>query len=73
MEWGVPQVEIYSLLYKYLKKLDERGEFIPDVAIAGGITLEDQIVISVSIGALLLQISGNCKIASCLAAMVERP
>ncbi len=42
-EWGVPQVEIYSLLYCYLKKLDDRGEFVPDIAVAGGLTMEDHI------------------------------
>jgi glutamate synthase domain-containing protein 2 len=50
-EWGIPSVEIWSLLYQYLCKLDEKGEHIPDVAVAGGITLEDQIYKALSLGA----------------------
>ena len=50
-EWGIPSVEIWSLLYKYLRKLDEKGEYIPDVAAAGGITFEDQIYKALALGA----------------------
>ncbi|MBS3818544.1 FMN-binding glutamate synthase family protein [bacterium] len=50
-EWGIPSVEIWSLLYQYLKKLDDKGEYIPDVAVAGGITLEDQIYKALALGA----------------------
>lgn len=50
-EWGVPTVEIWSLLYQYLRKLDEKGEYVPDVAPAGGITFEDQIFKVLALGA----------------------
>ncbi|MFP4081475.1 MAG: FMN-binding glutamate synthase family protein [Candidatus Aminicenantes bacterium] len=50
-EWGIPSVEIWSLLYRYLRKLDEKGEYIPDVAAAGGITFEDQIYKALALGA----------------------
>jgi glutamate synthase domain-containing protein 2 len=50
-EWGIPSVEIWSLLYKYLRKLDEKGEYIPDVAAAGGVTFEDQIYKALALGA----------------------
>ncbi len=50
-EWGIPSVEIWSLLYQYLKKLAEKGEHIPDVAVAGGITFEDQIYKALALGA----------------------
>ena len=50
-EWGIPSVEIWSLLYQYLRKLDEKGEYIPDVAAAGGITFEDQIYKVLALGA----------------------
>ncbi len=50
-EWGIPSVEIWSLLYQYLRKLDEKGEYIPDVAVAGGITFEDQIYKALALGA----------------------
>jgi len=42
-EWGIPTVQLECLLYRCLKKLDDKGAFIPSCAIAGGIALEDQI------------------------------
>ena len=50
-EWGIPSVEIWSLLYGYLRKLDGKGEFIPDICAAGGITFEDQIYKTLALGA----------------------
>ena len=50
-EWGVPTVYLESLLYKFLKRLDEKGEFVPSCAIAGGIALEDHIFKAVALGA----------------------
>jgi glutamate synthase domain-containing protein 2 len=50
-EWGIPTVYLESLLYKFLKRLDEKGEFIPSCAIAGGIALEDQIFKAIALGA----------------------
>jgi glutamate synthase domain-containing protein 2 len=50
-EWGVPTVYLESLLYKFLKRLDEKGEFVPTCAIAGGITLEDHVFKAIALGA----------------------
>ncbi len=50
-EWGIPSVEIWSLLYEYLQKLEAKGEHIPDAAVAGGITFEDQIYKALALGA----------------------
>ncbi len=50
-EWGIPTVYIESLLYKYLKRLREKGKFVPSVAIAGGIVLEDHIFKAIALGA----------------------
>jgi glutamate synthase domain-containing protein 2 len=50
-EWGIPTVYLESLLYKDLKKLDEKGAFIPSCAIAGGIALEDHIFKALALGA----------------------
>lgn len=50
-EWGIPTVYLECLLYKFLKKLEEKGKFIPSVAIAGGIILEDQIFKAFALGA----------------------
>jgi glutamate synthase domain-containing protein 2 len=50
-EWGIPTVYLESLLYKFLRRLDEKREFIPSCAIAGGIALEDQILKAIALGA----------------------
>ena len=42
-EWGVPTVEILSLAYQYLKKLADKGKYVPDLVVAGGFTLEDHL------------------------------
>ena len=70
-EWGIPSVEIWSLLYKYLRHLDEKGEFIPDVCAAGGITFEDQIYKALSLGAPYFKTIGMAR-SSLAAAMVGK-
>jgi glutamate synthase domain-containing protein 2 len=60
-EWGIPSVELWSLTYRYLKKLDEKGEYIPDVAAAGGITFEDQIYKALAIGAPYFKLVGMAR------------
>ncbi len=70
-EWGIPSVEIWSLLYKYLRYLDEKGEFIPDVCAAGGITFEDQIYKALSLGAPYFKAIGMAR-SSLAAAMVGK-
>jgi glutamate synthase domain-containing protein 2 len=50
-EWGIPTVQLECLLYNYLKRLDEQGKFIPDCAIAGGISLEDHLFKAFALGA----------------------
>jgi len=49
-EWGIPTVYIESLLWKYLKRIEEKGWYIPCCAIGGGIILEDQIYKALAIG-----------------------
>jgi glutamate synthase domain-containing protein 2 len=70
-EWGIPSVEIWSLLYKYLKILDEKGEFIPDVCAAGGITFEDQIYKVLALGAPYFKAVGMAR-SPLAAAMVGK-
>lgn len=50
-EWGIPTVYLEALLYNFLRRLEEKGAFIPDCAIAGGIALEDQIFKAIALGA----------------------
>jgi len=42
-EWGIPTFYLQSLAYQYAKKLAGRGEWIPDLAMAGGFSTEDHI------------------------------
>ncbi|MFW6122123.1 MAG: FMN-binding glutamate synthase family protein [Petrotogales bacterium] len=60
-EWGLPQVEIYSLLHQYLEKLDKKGEYVPDVALAGGFILEDHIFKGLAIGAPYVKLIGMAR------------
>ncbi len=41
-EWGVPGIEMWSLTREYCDRLAEKGEYVPDIALAGGFILEDQ-------------------------------
>ncbi len=50
-EWGIPTVYLESLLYKFLKRLEEKGKFVPCCAIAGGISLEDHVFKALALGA----------------------
>ncbi len=50
-EWGVPSVELWSLLYQYAHKLAQQGKYVPDLVIGGGITFEDQIFKGLALGA----------------------
>jgi len=70
-EWGIPQVEIYSLLYSYLETLSKRGEYVPDVVIAGGFTLEDQIFKGLAMGAPYFKAIGMAR-SPLAAAMVGK-
>ncbi len=70
-EWGVPGVELWSLTYQYCKKLDEKGEFVPDIAFAGGIAFEDQIFKALALGAPYVKAIGMAR-APLAAAMVGK-
>jgi glutamate synthase domain-containing protein 2 len=42
-EWGVPGIELHSLLREYCDRLAKEGRYVPPIALAGGFTFEDQI------------------------------
>jgi len=50
-EWGVPTVYLECLLYEYLNHLKQTGKFVPDCAIAGGLSLEDHVFKGLALGA----------------------
>ena len=70
-EWGLPQVEIFSLLYQYIKKLDDKGEYVPDVAVAGGFTMEDHVYKGLALGAPYFKLIGMAR-SPLAAAMVGK-
>jgi glutamate synthase domain-containing protein 2 len=70
-EWGIPSVEIWSLTYQYVDKLAKRGEYVPSIAFAGGVTLEDHIFKALALGAPYVKAVGMAR-APLTAAMVGK-
>jgi glutamate synthase domain-containing protein 2 len=70
-EWGVPPVEIHSLLYKYADRLAKKGYQVPALAVAGGFILEDQIFKGLALGAPYVKLVGMAR-APIAAAMVGK-
>jgi len=60
-EWGMPPVELHSLLYQYGKRLADRGEYVPAMAPAGGFTFEDQIFKALALGAPFFKLVGMAR------------
>jgi glutamate synthase domain-containing protein 2 len=50
-EWGIPTVQLECLTYEMCKKLANKGAYIPPIAIAGGLSLEDHIFKALALGA----------------------
>ena len=50
-EWGIPTVEIHSLVHQYYQKLEAKKCFLPDLAYAGGFAFEDQMFKGLALGA----------------------
>jgi glutamate synthase domain-containing protein 2 len=70
-EWGIPTVEIWSLTWKYADQLHKQGEYVPDLAFAGGITFEDQIFKALALGAPYVKLVGMAR-SPLAAAMVGK-
>lgn len=70
-EWGVPPVELHSLLYQYAKRLAGEGRYVPALAVAGGFTFEDQIFKGLALGAPFVKLVGMAR-APIAAAMVGK-
>ena len=49
-EWGVPTVYLECLTYEMCQTLKAKGEYIPPIAIAGGLSLEDHIFKALALG-----------------------
>ena len=70
-EWGMPPVYLHSLLYRYARKLADKGEHLPAIAVAGGFAFEDQILKGLAIGAPFVKLVGIAR-APIAAAMVGK-
>jgi len=70
-EWGMPPVYLHSLLYRYAKKLADKGKHLPAFAVAGGFALEDQIFKGLAMGAPFVKLVGMAR-APITAAMVGK-
>jgi glutamate synthase domain-containing protein 2 len=70
-EWGIPPVELHSLLYRYAKRLSDEGKHLPAIAFAGGFTFEDQIFKGLALGAPFVKLIGMAR-SPIAAAMVGK-
>jgi glutamate synthase domain-containing protein 2 len=70
-EWGIPPVELHSLLYQYAKRLADKGKYLPAIAVAGGFTFEDQIFKAIALGSPFVKLVGMAR-APIAAAMVGK-
>jgi len=70
-EWGIPPVELHSLLYQYAKRLADKGQHVPALVVAGGFTFEDQIYKGLAMGAPYVKMVGMAR-SPIAAAMVGK-
>jgi glutamate synthase domain-containing protein 2 len=50
-EWGIPTVELECLTYQMCERLKAKGAYIPPIAMAGGLSLEDHIFKAIALAA----------------------
>ncbi|MEW6585561.1 MAG: FMN-binding glutamate synthase family protein [Nitrospirota bacterium] len=50
-EWGIPTIYLQSMAYRFASQLKAKGMHVPDLAIAGGFSLEDHVFKALALGA----------------------
>jgi glutamate synthase domain-containing protein 2 len=70
-EWGIPPVELHSLLYRYAKHLHENGKYVLPLVVGGGFTFEDGIFKALAMNAPFVKLVGMAR-APIAAAMVGK-
>ncbi len=70
-EWGIPPVELHSLMYRYTKQLADKGKHVPALVAAGGFTFEDQMFKALALCAPYAKLVGMAR-APIAAAMVGK-
>ncbi len=66
-EWGIPTIELECVVYDILEALKRKGYDIPQVAIAGGIAMEDQVFKALAIGTPYIGLVGIGRAAMAVA------
>jgi len=49
-EWGIPTIYLEAMAHQICKRLAEQRRFVPDLAIAGGFSLEDHVFKAIALG-----------------------
>lgn len=70
-EWGIPTVELESLVFTVAQAFERQGRPLPQLAIAGGFALEDQVYKGLALGAPYIGLVGIGR-AAMAAAMVGK-
>jgi len=70
-EWGIPPLELHSLLHQYAKRLASKKKAVPTLCVAGGFSLEDHIFKALALGAPYVRLVGMAR-APIAAAMVGK-
>ncbi|NWG01947.1 MAG: FMN-binding glutamate synthase family protein [Syntrophaceae bacterium] len=60
-EWGIPPVELHSLLFQYATSLAQNGKYVPPLAVGGGFTFEDGIFKALAMGAPFVKLVGMAR------------
>jgi glutamate synthase domain-containing protein 2 len=50
-EWGIPSIYLHSMAVELCDMLAKKGEWVPDIAFAGGFSAEDHIFKAIALGA----------------------
>ncbi|MFC1900618.1 FMN-binding glutamate synthase family protein [Chloroflexota bacterium] len=50
-EWGMPSLYLHAAAYEFCKILADKGERVPDIAVAGGFSSEDGVFKALALGA----------------------
>ncbi|MFN3531350.1 MAG: FMN-binding glutamate synthase family protein [Candidatus Brocadia sp.] len=66
-EWGIPTLYIASLTYNYVHKLASKGQYVPDIILAGGFAFEDDIFKAMALGAPYVKAVGMARSPLCAA------
>lgn len=66
-EWGIPTLYIASLTYNYVHKLASKGQYVPDIILAGGFAFEDDIFKAMALGAPYVKAVGMARPPLCAA------